>query len=52
MWMEEIIKALIDLQTNWYGEYKCCVYSIENNIITMTNGDKWRITSKELKRIK
>lgn len=52
MWMQDIIEVLIDLQTNWYGKYGCCVGSIENNIITMTNGDKWFITSQELKRIK
>lgn len=51
MWIKEIINALQELNENRYGQYSCCVEYIRNNIITMSNGDKWVISSEGVKQV-
>lgn len=51
MWITEIINALQELNENWYTQYSCCVESIHSNVITMSNGDKWAISSEGMRRI-
>lgn len=51
MWITEIINALHELNENRYGQYSCCVESIRGNVITMSNGDKWVISSEGVRRI-
>ena len=51
MWIKEIINALQELNENCYDKYCCCVEYIRNNVITMSNGDKWVISSEGVRRI-
>lgn len=43
MWITDLQTALNEL-FEIYG-LSCCVHRITSNVITMTNFDKWRITS-------
>ena len=41
MWIQDLQIALNELSEQ-YG-YTCCISIIKDGIITMTNGDKWKV---------
>ena len=49
MWINDLQRALDEL-FSIYG-LSCCVERINANVITMTNFDKWLITSDGIERI-
>ena len=44
MWLTDLQSAMAEL-FQIYGMW-CCVERISQNVVTMTNGDKWRITGE------
>ena len=44
MWLTDLQSAMAEL-SQIYGMW-CCVERISQNVVTMTNGDKWRITGE------
>ena len=44
MWLTDFQSAVDEL-FQIYGMW-CCVECISQNVVTMTNGDKWHITSE------
>lgn len=43
MWPKDVQTAIEEIFFA-YGN-NCCIESIENNVITMTNSDRWKIIS-------